>query len=355
VRVESVHVIMSGRRSTVALALLGLLIGCAFPAAARAHGPVAPIASDYLARLTTVPQGLNAKVVDGDLRMWLANRSGEPVVVLDYRGAPYLRFSRSGVYVNQNSEMYYLNQTPVAWAVPANLTATTPPKWSQVSGGNTYEWHDGRLHALAAVALSPDSSYVGHWRIPVLVAGRPTMIAGGLWHADRPSLVWFWPIVVLLACVVAGWRLRRVKVDALTARGLATAALIATAVASAAHDLHGRPNVAVFGLITFVAVLVFVAWGLRRVLLSSPGWFFFFVISAVAIWEGVQLVPTLRDGFVLAAVPAFIARVSAVVCLGCGLGLLLLVFRLAERPEREPSDRDDPATEFEDEDLGAYA
>ena len=39
------------------------------------------------------------------------------VVVLDYRGAPYLRFSRSGVDVNQASSMYYLNQTP----------AETPP------------------------------------------------------------------------------------------------------------------------------------------------------------------------------------------------------------------------------------
>ena len=32
--------------------------------------------------------------------------------MLDYRGVPYLRFTRSGVAVNENSEMYYLNQTP---------------------------------------------------------------------------------------------------------------------------------------------------------------------------------------------------------------------------------------------------
>ena len=49
-----------------AVALFGL-----FPAAASAHGPVAPIASSYLARVSQAPVGLDAKVIDGDQRMWL--------------------------------------------------------------------------------------------------------------------------------------------------------------------------------------------------------------------------------------------------------------------------------------------
>ena len=348
--------IIGGRRLAVAAALLWGVVGsAALPAAAQAHGPVAPIAADFLARVRAVPDGLDVKVIDGDQRMWLANTTGRTVVVLDYRGAPYLRFTRAGVDVNQNSEMYYLNQTPVAWAVPANLTAATPPKWANVAGGNAYEWHDGRLHALAAVALSPGSSYVGQWRIPVRIGGTPAVISGGLWHSNRPSIVWFWPIVVLLACVVAGWRLQATRLDSLVARVLATAALAGTGVAAAAHDLHGRPGISVFGALTFVAVVAFVAWGLRRVVLGQPGWFSLFVISAVAIWEGVQLIPTLRDGFVLAAVPPLLARTACVVCLGCGLGLLLLVFRLAERHEREPARPGDTASEFDGEDLGAYA
>jgi len=121
------------------------------------------------------------------------------------------------------------------------------------------------------------------------------------------------------------------------------------------HDLHGRPGISGFGALTFVAVLALVAWGLRRVIVGQPGWFSFFAISAVAIWEGVQLIPTLRDGFVLAAVPPLVARTACVVCLGCGLGLLLLVFRLAERREREEMQPGDAASEFDGEDLGAYA
>ena len=78
----------------------------AVPGVARAHGPVAPVATDYLARVTRAPAGLDAHVVDGYLRLWLRVRPRETVEVLDYLGAPYLRFSRSGVYVNRNSQMY---------------------------------------------------------------------------------------------------------------------------------------------------------------------------------------------------------------------------------------------------------
>ena len=151
--------------------------------------------------------------------------------------------SRSGVEVNQNSAMYYLNQTPVAETPPSGLTRRTPPSWQRVSGGHDYGWHDGRLHALATVALSPGVAYVGRWSIPVLVDGRLSSISGGLWHADDPSIVWFWPIVVLLACVLAARRVRRPALDALVARVLASRRWSRSrSPASAASSTGGRPS-----------------------------------------------------------------------------------------------------------------
>ena len=41
-----------------------------------------------------------------------------------------------------------------------------------MSDGHAYEWHDGRLHALASVALNPGASFVGRWQVPFLVDGR---------------------------------------------------------------------------------------------------------------------------------------------------------------------------------------
>ncbi len=315
------------------LARFAALAALMFPAAAQAHGPIAPVASDYFAKPLQVPAGLDVRAVDGDLRMWLSVPADETVVVLDYRGAPYLRFSRAGVAVNHNSSMYYLNQTPFAQTPPANLTARTPPSWHDVSGGHSYEWHDGRLHALASVALTPGVSFVGRWNVPLRVDGRRAAIDGGLWHADHPSIVWFWPIVVLLACVLAARRVRRRRVDFLVARTLATVALVAVTIAGLGLQLHGRPAVSIFQLVELALILAFVAWGLWVTLLHSPGYFTIFLIAAGAIWAGGVLIPTLLHGFVLIALPALLARTVTVVCLATGAGLVLLVLRLLDHTD----------------------
>lgn len=341
------------RRWAMTLAVVGVWVAvAAFPCVAEAHGPVAPIATSYLAEVGRVPAGLSAQVVDGDQRLWLRVSASETVVVLDYRGAPYLRFSRSGLQVNENSTMYYLNQTP-AEVPPSNLRLTTPPAWSGMSDGHAYDWHDGRLHALATVALAPGTEYVGRWSIPVRVDGNLSAISGTLFHAENPSIVWFWPIVVLLVCTLAAWRMRRPTLDARVVRVLAVAALIAVAVAGVGRELHGRPTVSVLQLITLAVIAAFVGWELRQVLLQRPGYFSFFAISGVAIWEGTQLFGTLLNGFVLAAVPAFVARAAAVLCLGCGAGLLLFTFRLADQREPDSSDGDGGSDEDDFKDVGA--
>jgi hypothetical protein len=320
------------RRRALALTLLAVLVAlAASPRAAEAHGgPTAPVASSYLAKVGRVPAGVQATVVDGDLRMWLRVAARETVVVLDYRGAPYLRFSGAGVEVNQNSAMYYLNQTPVAAIPPANLSPTAPPRWQRVTAAHEYTWHDGRLHALATLALSPGVAYVGRWSIPALVDGRLSSISGGLWHAPPPSIVWFWPIVVMLLCLLAARRLRRPSLDARLARVVAVAALTATAATGVAQELHGRPAVSVFQLIALGAILAFVGWGLFRVLFRPFGFVSFLVIAFAAVYQGSQTIPVLLNGFVLMAVPASAARTATVLCLGCGLGLLLLSFRLEQ-------------------------
>ena len=75
-----------------------------------------------------------------------------------------------------------------------------------------------------------------------------------------------------------------------------------------------------------------------------------FALAFVALWEGITLLGTLTHGYVLLAVPAFVGRLTAVLCLGGGAGLLLAALRLAEEPDP------DPATDGElDEDLGLAA
>ena len=336
-------------RPFITTVLAALAAWALFPSGAAAHGPVAPIATSYLARVSTIPAGVEAKVIDGDQRMWLRVPATDTLVVLDYRGARYLRFSRTGVEVNRNSSMYYLNQTP-AQTVPSGLAPTAPPRWASVTGAHQYSWHDGRLHALASTALTPGMSYVGRWTIPLLVDGRASAITGGLWHANDPSIVWLWPIVVLLACTIALWRVRRPELDVRAERALGFVCLGATTVAAVARNLHGRPTVSVLQMLTFAAVIAFIGWAARRVLTREAGYFTYFLIAFVAIYEAGQLVPTLLNGYVLAALPPFIARAAAVVGLGCGAGLLLISFRRIDRAGNEPDDEEEFDDEFGEDD-----
>ncbi len=303
------------------------------PTTAAAHGPVDPAASSYLARVHQVPAGVTAKVIDGDQRLWLRVDPRRTVVVLDYQGAPYLRFTPAGVDVNTASAMYYLNQVP-AQTPPPGTSARLTPHWTHVSTGHTYGWHDGRLHALATTALAPGATYLGRWQVPLRLNGARSALAGGLYFAPSPSIVWFWPILVALACVLAARRLRRPELDERVARGLAALALAGFAVAVTGQQLHGRPSVSVGQGIVLAVALAFVAWAAWRLVTRRHGWFTFFLIAAVAIWEGASLIAVLLDGWVLLALPPAVARVAVTACLSAGVALLPLIFALAERPRR---------------------
>ncbi|MGO9956963.1 MAG: hypothetical protein ACLP50_13450 [Solirubrobacteraceae bacterium] len=326
------------RRSPAPAGLLVALLVLALPGTAGAHGPIDPAASSYLARVTALPARLEAKTVDGDLRMWLRVPADLTVVVFDYRGAPYLRFSAHGVQVNENSSMYYLNQVPPE-TPPTDLGPQTAPDWTSVSSGHSYGWHDGRLHALATTALAPGQSYVGRWRVPLLVDGRATAITGTLFFGASPSIVWFWPILVCLACALAVLRLQRPELDERAARALAAIALLGFSVAAAGQELHGRPFVSLGQELLLAVLLAFAAWGIRRLVLRRHSWFTFFLIAAAALWEGGSLITVLIDGYVLLAVPPVLARPAVVACLAGGLGLLPFVFSIAERSGRSRSKR----------------
>ena len=175
-----------------------------------------------------------------------------------------------------------------------------------------------------------------------------SVIAGGLYYASGPSIVWFWPILVLIACTLAAVRLRREELDTRLARLLAMGALLAAIVAAVGRGLHGRPGVSVFQVFMFAVVGVFVGWAARQLMLHRETYFTFFAVACVAIWEGVNLLPTLWNGFVLAAVPAFAARAACVVGLGCGAGILIVSSRHMIASDDE--EHEDAADE-DDEDI----
>jgi hypothetical protein len=309
-----------------AVAALGAL-----PAVAAADGPVTPTATNYLARVTHVPIGIQAKVVNAYLNLWMKAPAAATVTVLDYGGAPWVRFTAAGVAINHNSVEYYLSQVPVPAVPPKKLTRRTPPHWVKVSSGHAYQWREGRLHALATIALTPGESYVGQWRIPLTINARATTITGGIWHRGSPSLLWFWPILVLIACALAAWRVRSAELDSRLSRGLALLLLACVAVGMGGKYLHGSPGVNAGSLALLVITLAVLGAITGRLLSGQSGGPLLIFTAVVALWAGLTLLPVLTHGYALVALPLFLVRVIAATLLGGAISLALFGVRALDR------------------------
>jgi len=318
--------------ATLVAALLAFLsLSAISPATAAADGPATPTATDYLARITHTPAGVEAKVVDGYLNLWMRVSVGRTVVVRDFQGAPWVRFDGAGVQVNRNSQEYYLSQVPVPAVPPAALTRATPPRWVSVASGHTYMWREGRMHALAALALPPGTSYVGKWTIEMTVDGRAATLVGGLWHTGPPSIVWFWPIIVFLSCALAAWRVRSPELDRRLGKAVTLALLALIAIGMAGRYLHGRPGIAPGNVLLLLVILAALATAAGRVLGGRSGVPLLLATAVVALWAGLTLITVLTHGYVLLAVPAFIARSVTAALVGGSLSLALIGVRALDR------------------------
>ncbi len=269
--------------------------------------------------------------MDGYLNLWMRVPADERVVVRDFQGAPWVRFDRAGVQVNHNSQEYYLSQVPVPAVPPSQLIRSTPPHWVSVSNGHTYMWREGRMHALAAIALAPGTTRVGTWSIAMTVGGRPATLVGGLWYTGPPSIVWFWPILVFLSCALAAWRVRSPELDSRLGKTITLALLALIAIAMAGRYLHGRPGISGANVLLLLVILVALTAAAARLLSGRSGLPLLLATAVVALWAGLTLITALTHGYVLLAVPAFVARSVTAALIGGSLSLALIGVRALDR------------------------
>jgi hypothetical protein len=315
------------RRTALLIMALMVCYGLSAPASALADGPVDPIATNYVARVAHVPAGVEAKVIDGYLQLWMKVNPSETVQVLDQVGAPWLRFDPSGVYVNHNSLLFYISQTPVEAIPPARITAKTAPDWVKVSSGHQWMWRDGRLQAFARQALVPGQRYAGPWSIALKVNGTATSVSGGLYYQPHPSVVWFWPVAVILLCVIAVWRVRSNALDRRLVTALTLSLLAALALVAGARLLHGRPTVSPVQVTEFVIAAGAILAGATvfargRFPAAIP-----LIVAFVALWAGLTFLPILTHQDVQLILPAWLTRAATVLLLGGGLSLVLMGMR----------------------------
>jgi len=138
--------------------------------------------------------GVSVRVLGGDDRLRLANYSGKTVFVLGYEREPFLRFTPSGVYENVRSPATYLSRArdPAQAHVPASADAEATPRWRMVAKGQSFEWHDHRIHWTeseppAAVQKAPDEVHlIFRWAVPALADGKPFAVSGFLGYVPPP-------------------------------------------------------------------------------------------------------------------------------------------------------------------------
>jgi hypothetical protein len=170
------------------LVLLGVALTALVSApAAVAHGGGSPGVRSQVTSIRPAQPRLLVVVLGGDDRLRLTNRGAGEVIVYGYEGEPYLRWSGHAVYVNERSPATYVNQDRYgAVPLPAQADAKAPPEWKRVAGGETYIWHDHRIHWMSqqppdAVQKDPHrAQHIFDWKVPITVDGKRATIRGSL-------------------------------------------------------------------------------------------------------------------------------------------------------------------------------
>ena len=314
-------------------AVLFALVG---PGTAAAHiaGGASPTNSrSAVTEIRPAGAGVGVTVGLGGQFVRVSDRGAEEIVVLGYRGEPFLRLSQQGVQVNPRSTT--AAQTgqlpPTAQSAGTDVqSANTGEQWVQLTDGDSVSWTDARIDGRALPEGASES-----WALPLVVDGRPVTILGMRTGLAAPSP---WPWVAALGLVAA-----------------------AVAALGRVRDWH-RPVAAVI----VAGVLAFGVHMLGSGAAPQPGgpfsgWVVIAVLGAFCLLvAGVTVVSTLRGTELAAsrlpmmavtllllagtdisglwnsqlpfAGPAVLDRVLLVVIYGVALGLLVAGVRLARAP-----------------------
>jgi hypothetical protein len=186
-------------------AILGLFL--VFPA-----GAAGKFESRVSALRPSVP-GLTLRVVEGERKLELENKTRKTVVVKGYDDEQYLRFRPGIVERNILSPATYLNVDRFGGqAVPPRARRGVRPRWSKVAAGDTYRWFDHRIHLTVKrvpreLRGAKTVKKVFDWEVPLTVDGRPVLALGTLsWNPSSSSGDGFpvWIAVSLAALALIG-------------------------------------------------------------------------------------------------------------------------------------------------------
>ncbi len=299
-----------------ALVIAAVLVAFATTCApASAHLRSGTVAVDYRATIgRPATAAYSAQIFQSDHGLSLKVRPAHVVELVGYLGEPVFRLDRRGAWVNAGS--------PTALAVGllprAETRAGGTPRWLLRPGLTRITWHDARVRPL------PAGEAAGRWAVPLIVDGRPALLAGRLRRFPPPP-VWLWSAIfgaVLLSAVLAlrskGPAIRKA---AFGCAGIAAAAAVVLALAFAL-DSYASPGTWVLGL-NAIALMAAGLWAAAR----GPEQFRLGAAIGVGLLAtSIALIdiPVFLHAIVLAVLPADAIRALAVAAMGLGTGAAVL-------------------------------
>jgi hypothetical protein len=305
------------RRALVATALATLVV----PGTAAAHLRTSRSAVDFRASVLPSNAPLRTRIYRSDLAVGLTLVGRHRVVVLGYLGEPFIRLDPRGVFVN------WASPTAAGTKLAPPHARSNRPIWHQDWNRPIGIWHDARVLA---------AEQTGRWRLPLVVDGRRTFLAGTLVRVPAPAW-WPWLLVgaAFAGLTVLGLRRRTLATTALGMLAAAATLLSAAGFALASGATEGAwiegANELVFALVG--AVVVIRASGDTKALAGG-------FLGLLGLAAGLTKLPVLLHGIVLSSLPAGLARLAVVVAIAAGaaaatLGLVVFfdVLENYEEPE----------------------
>jgi hypothetical protein len=148
------------------------------------------------------PDGVKVEIVGGDTFLRLTS-VGVKSEVHGYDDEPYIRISAEGlVEINDASVTAVLNGDRYGNVDTSKMQPGAVPQWRTIATDGIAMWHDHRSHWMSPKlpAAIDETGKVLDWNVPMIIAGRRTLVSGTLYLRDSASMSWWLlglPAVVL--------------------------------------------------------------------------------------------------------------------------------------------------------------
>ena len=297
------------RRLLTILAVAGAMIAPATPA--FAHGGDIPVATTYRTTVTSsgLEDGLSVRVVEAGARLELTNDTGHSVEILGYSREPYLDIRPDGTWQNTGSPAAYINETLAGdTPVPVSADPTAPPSWRKISDSTTVRWHDQRTRWLSAglpppAAADPSRAHrLRDWSVPLRTQVRTYAITGTLdW--EPPPRAWLWWSLAALTGLAGLLVITRWVPPVPLIGGLSPILY-----GFGGWLNGGEPSL----VLVFAGILALVA------VFRHPPFYLALSGAGLAVFAGLSQGAAFTAAVLPAAGPAWLARTSIALALGCG-------------------------------------